>query len=57
MSRIAVDHDSIEDHALHNELPEFMSLIKHYKAKGCYQEVGIFLGFKFPQCVAKAYRG
>ena len=39
MSRIAVDHDSIEDHALHNEVPEFMSLIKHYKAKGCYQEV------------------
>ena len=39
MSRISVDHDSIEDHATHNEVPEFMSLIKHYKEKGCYQEV------------------
>ena len=44
MSRIAVDHDSIEDHALHNEIPEFMSLIKHYKAKGCYQDV---LGMRY----------
>jgi len=39
MSRIAVDHDSIEDHVLHNEVPEFMTLAKYYKDKGCYQEV------------------